>query len=81
MSGNKSIYIYPARRNGKTAIMRKMIEAYLEAGYEVKFIEPKLTNQRGFTLAGSIIDVDILTPAQCERAERMLKEILKTNLD
>lgn len=73
----RTIYIYPARGNGKTHIMREIIEAYLADGYEVKFIEPKCTNLRGFTLAPAIIDVDILTPAQCERAERMLEEILK----
>lgn len=77
MSGNKSIYIYPSRGNGKTALMRELIKTYLEAGYEVKFIEPKQTNLRGFTLPPAIIDKDILTPAQCERAERMLEEILK----
>lgn len=74
---NRSIYVYPSRGNGKTYIAHKMIKAYLEAGYEVKIAEPKQTNLRGFTLAPAIIDVDILTPAQCERAERMLKEILK----
>lgn len=74
---NRTIYIYPSRGNGKTALMRELIKTYQEAGYEVKIAEPKLTNQRGFTLAPAVIDVDILTPAQCERAERMLEEILK----
>lgn len=74
---NRTIYIHLARGEGKMSLVRERIKKYLEAGYEVKFIEPKQTNPRGFTLAPAIVDVDILTPAQCERAERMLKEILK----
>ena len=77
MTGSHRVYIHLARGEGKMSLAREYIKKYQEAGYEVKFIKPKQTNQRGFTLAPAIIDVDILSPAQCERAERMLKEILK----
>lgn len=77
MSDNNTIYIYPSRGNGKTALMRELIKTYREAGYEVKVVEPKLTSSRSITLRSLLIDKDILTLPQCERAERMLEEILK----
>lgn len=73
------VYIAVGRGCGKTRMQAKMIEELTKAGKTVVLIEPKCTTNRtkGFTYAGAIIDLDILTPEQMERADRILKEVLK----
>lgn len=73
------VYVSLGRRCGKTMLQNKYIEELRKSGKEVVLVEPKCVDSklRGATYAGAIVDLDILSPEQMERAERMLDQILK----
>lgn len=75
---NNTVYVSPARGNGKSLRCRKYILDLMDAGYKVTpvYITPN-SELRGRRYESVIVDKDILTPAQYERAERMLADILK----
>ena len=75
------IYILQARGNGKLHKQRELEDKFLASGRKVVYVQPDKNRQRGFTLAGAIIDLDILTPERCERAERIWNEYWKERRD
>lgn len=64
---------------GKTMLQHKYIEELRKSGKEVVLVEPKCVDSklRGTTYAGAIVDLDILSPEQMERANRILDQILR----
>jgi hypothetical protein len=77
MNSNRTVYIYPSRFNGKTDLVHELVRTYQEAGYEVRFVDPKHSNLKGSYFRSVFIDKDVLTPARLERAEKILDDILK----
>lgn len=79
---SKTIYISTARRSGKSMSCLKRIFDLEAAGYNVMpvYYTPR-ENLQGRRPEAGIIDKVILTPEACERAERFLDEMLKSNLD
>lgn len=68
------VYICSARANGKLATQRE-IESRLRAeGRTVVYVRPDKKPVRGTTLAGVLIDEDVLTPERWERAEGILNK-------
>lgn len=68
--------------SGKSFAAQMYIQSLKDAGYNVTPIyrTPRKELQ-GRRYESVIIDKDILTPEACERAERFLDEMLKSNLD
>lgn len=79
---SKTVYIYPSRMSGKSMTCLKRIFDLEAAGYNVVPVyRTPHSNLQGRRSEAGIIDKDILTPEACERAERFLDEMLKSNLD
>lgn len=79
---SKTIYISTARRSGKSAACMKRIQDLEAAGYNVMPVyHTPHENLQGRRYESVIVDKDILTPKACERVERFLDEMLKSNLD
>ena len=78
MNDHKTVYIYPARHNGKSITCLKRIVDLMDAGYNVVPVyrtpQQKLQGRRFEPI---IVDKDILRPDQLTRAECMLNKILK----
>ena len=75
-----TVYVIPARGGCKSAAERAVIERLLKEGRTVVYGRP-VKPTRGITFTGAMLDLDILTSEQYERADTFLKEFLKGNND
>lgn len=75
----RTVYIVPARANGKTYTAKKEYLRLLKAGKKLVFMSPKTSGDlRGSSYESIIVDRDMLSPAQLERAERILDIFMET---
>lgn len=65
---SRTIYIYPARGNGKTTLMRELIKTYREAGYSLESLKQLFA--KGYTLEPPNYD----TTTMVELLEAMERE-------
>ena len=73
-----AVYILAARANNKLSREREMIEKLRAEGRTVVYVRPQDPKKLlGSRKPWPILDRDILTPEQYERADRMWKEYWK----
>lgn len=77
----RSIYICPARADGKYLRTLRMYQELMDSGKKLVFVRPEpYSKLRGQRYEPIIVDKDILTLDQCERADEILKMFLSSNL-
>jgi len=73
------VYIWPARANNKWYMEQKLVEKFLAEGRTVVYGRPQPNRRKllGTSLYSLIVDRDMLTPEQYERADRIWNEYWK----
>ena len=79
MIDNNAIYVMVGRGGGKTMAWLREIEELVKSGKKVVLVEPKCTTAqtKPVPYSNGVIDWDILTQGQMERAEQISRMFLK----
>lgn len=76
---NDTIYVMVGRSCGKTIALARELEEICKSGKKVVLVEPKYSSRHieGKRPIDLYVDRGILTPERMERAEQMLRMLLK----